>query len=62
MQRLLVCCLLVWSLGYHANHNRTSAAAQRRPSVLAQQDINGTLSVNGYTRNFVYALSLIIRA
>src|SRR4029079_12099522 len=57
MQRLFVCCLLVWSISYQASDNRASTAAPRVSSVLPQQDTNGTLSVNGYTRNFVYAVS-----
>jgi poly(3-hydroxybutyrate) depolymerase len=57
MQRLLVCCLLVWLIGYQAGDDRRSAAALRRSSELPQLDTFGTLSVNGYTRNFVYAVS-----
>jgi poly(3-hydroxybutyrate) depolymerase len=58
MQRLLVCCLLVWILGYQASDVRGSAAALRTSSVPSQPvaDTTGTLSVNGYTRNFVYAV------
>jgi len=57
MYRLLVCCLLLCSLGSVAREERGAAAALHRSSALPQQDINGSLSVNGYTRNFVYAVS-----
>lgn len=45
MHRLLVCCLLMWSIGYQA------------PAARPQLDTTGTISVNGFTRNFVYAVS-----
>jgi poly(3-hydroxybutyrate) depolymerase len=57
MRRLLVCCLLVCSIAYQASVARGSAAAQGMSSVRSQLDTNGSLSVNGYTRNFVYAVS-----
>jgi predicted outer membrane repeat protein len=48
MQRLAVCCLLVWSIAY-----------QISSPVVSQQaaDTEGTLSVNGYVRKFIYAVS-----
>ena len=57
MQRLLVGCLLVWFIGCQASDDRRSMAALRTSAVLPQLDTFGTLSVNGYTRNFVYAVS-----
>jgi poly(3-hydroxybutyrate) depolymerase len=59
MHRLLVCCLLVWSIAYLASDDRRSAAALPTSPVRSQlnADINGTLSVNGYIRNVVYAVS-----
>jgi poly(3-hydroxybutyrate) depolymerase len=49
MQRLLVCFLLLWSIAYLAS------IAPLSPQLSA--DTNGSISVNGYTRNFVYAVS-----
>jgi poly(3-hydroxybutyrate) depolymerase len=59
MHRLLVCCLLVWSIAYLASADRRSAAVLRTSPVRSElnADTNGSLSVNGYIRNFVYALS-----
>src|SRR5215217_5310073 len=59
MRRLLICCLLVWSIAALATDARESAAKQRAAlgSALVDAETTGTLSVNGYTRNFVYAVS-----
>lgn len=59
MRRLLICCLLVWSIAAVATNARGSAAGLRAALAPAQVDaeITGTLLVNGYTRNFVYAVS-----
>jgi poly(3-hydroxybutyrate) depolymerase len=59
MHRLLICCLLVWSIAYLASADRRGAAVLRASPVRSElnADTNGSLSVNGYIRNFVYALS-----
>ena len=59
MQRLIVCCLLVWSIAYQASGDQQSEAALLSSPALSQlgADTNGTLLVNGYLRNFVYAVS-----
>lgn len=59
MQRLLVCCLLVWSIVYQAGGHQRSETAFLTSRVLSQFDAatNGSLLVNGYTRNFVYSVS-----
>jgi hypothetical protein len=54
MRRLLVCCLLVWSIADLAGADRGSAAALRSQ---LNAGTSGMLLVNGYTRNFVYAVS-----
>ncbi len=50
MYRLLICCLFLSSLGYPVRDARRNIGP-------VQMDTTGTLSVNGYTRNFVYAVS-----
>ena len=59
MKRLAVCCLLVWGIVYQPSDDQRSQAALLRSPVVSQLDADtyGTLSVNGYTRNFVYAVS-----
>jgi poly(3-hydroxybutyrate) depolymerase len=49
----------VWSIAYQASDDQRSEAALLTSSVLSQlaADTNGTLLVNGYARNFVYAVS-----
>jgi poly(3-hydroxybutyrate) depolymerase len=58
MKRLMLGCVLVVSMVWLAHGDYRSAAALMSP-VLSQPDadITGSISVNGYTRNFVYAVS-----
>ena len=49
MHRLLICCLFVWSIAYLAH----TAPVRSQLAV----DTTGTISVKGYIRNFVYAVS-----
>jgi len=58
MHRLIVCCLLVWSIVYQASDDQRSQATPLTPSVAQlDADTEGTLSVNGYVRKFIYAVS-----
>src|SRR6185295_3858361 len=59
MRWLVVGCLLVGSIAYQASDAQRGEAAQLTSPVLSQleAETSGTLSVNGYTRNFVYAVS-----
>ena len=59
MQRLIVGCLLVWSMVYLASGDQRSDTAQLVSSGPSHwgAEINGTLLVNGYARHFVYAVS-----
>ena len=59
MRRLIFYCVLVWSIAAVAGGDRGNAAgllAAAAPSQLAAET-SGTLSVNGYARNFVYEVS-----
>ncbi len=59
MQRLLVCCLLVGSIAYLASAERRGSGALGMSPVPSQlnAEISSSLSVKGYTRNFVYEVS-----
>ncbi len=58
MQRLIALCLLLGGLFYSPWGARSVAAAPPRPALgLAPADTSGTLTVNGYDRHFVYAVS-----
>lgn len=59
MQRLILSCLLVWSIVYQVRAAQQSEAALSTASALAplSAETNGSLVVNGYTRNFIYTVS-----
>ena len=58
MQRLIAICLLLVGLAYASWGVRPAVAAPRRLALgLAPADTTGTLTVNGYDRHFVYAVS-----
>src|SRR5579859_4681369 len=59
MQRLIVCCALVaglalWSTGSYKN---VIASDHLSGTVQRATEITGSISVNGYTRNFLYDVS-----
>ena len=59
MQRLAVCCLLVWSFVYQASDYQGREAALPPAFGLSPlaAEITSTLSINGYDRHFVYTVS-----
>jgi poly(3-hydroxybutyrate) depolymerase len=59
MQRLILYCLLVVSIAYLAyDYHNSDATAHTQPALSQPAaDTTGTISVNGYMRSFVYAVS-----
>ena len=59
MQRFVLCCLLVWSIASFSHlYQRSDATPAIFPAgAQPTSDATGTLSVNGYTRSFIYATS-----
>ncbi|MEO7912500.1 MAG: hypothetical protein ABIV47_22865 [Roseiflexaceae bacterium] len=60
MRRLLICCLLVWSIAALASNAREEVASLHRlrvPGQVVDAETTDTISVNGYARHFVYAVS-----